>query len=314
MPEPSETNGETPGAQTLRRGLSILKLLARYQAGGGLGVSEIARKLELSKATTVRLTRTLMDEQFVAQDSATRRYQLGPGIVRGGTGGRTQLRAAAHRRAVTCVRWPSRPVTGCSSRCGMGLEAICLSRESGDIPYPQASLRVGDRHPLGLGAGGLAILAAMPKDEAEMVLTINAPAIVQEISQHDVRDGPATAARDARARVFLHARHPCPWLLGHRRARVATRWTTRRGCGPDCRCQQVERRATGGDCCPTAATKSGSDVDAKRELNRVSKALRLVGSAPAARTVALSIPLNGSFAAMDRHDEFGQRVNAPVGG
>jgi len=43
----SEINKETPGAQTLRRGLSILKLLARYQPSGGLGVSEIARKLEL---------------------------------------------------------------------------------------------------------------------------------------------------------------------------------------------------------------------------------------------------------------------------
>src|SRR5689334_19815413 len=78
MPEQSEIASETPGAQTLRRGLAILKLLARYQAGGGLGVSDIARKLDLSKATTVRLTRTLMDEQFVAQDSGTRRYQLGP--------------------------------------------------------------------------------------------------------------------------------------------------------------------------------------------------------------------------------------------
>src|SRR6185295_15001158 len=78
MPLRRETTVETTGAQTLRRGLSILKMLARYQAAGGLGVSEIARKLEMSKATAVRLTRTLMDEQFVAQDSATRRYQLGP--------------------------------------------------------------------------------------------------------------------------------------------------------------------------------------------------------------------------------------------
>ena len=78
MPESQEINAETPGAQTLRRGLSILKLLARYQVSGGLGVSEIARELELNKATAVRLARTLVDEQFVAQDSATRRYQLGP--------------------------------------------------------------------------------------------------------------------------------------------------------------------------------------------------------------------------------------------
>jgi DNA-binding IclR family transcriptional regulator len=53
MSAPSDVNRETPGAQTLRRGLSILRLLARYQVSGGLGVSEIARKLELNKATTV---------------------------------------------------------------------------------------------------------------------------------------------------------------------------------------------------------------------------------------------------------------------
>src|SRR4051812_48814645 len=67
MSDLDELAAETPGAQTLRRGLGILKLLARYQHTGGLGVSEIARKMELNKATAVRLTRTLMDEQFVAQ-------------------------------------------------------------------------------------------------------------------------------------------------------------------------------------------------------------------------------------------------------
>ena len=153
-------------------------MLARYQAAGGLGVSEIARKLELSKATAVRLTRTLMDEQFVAQDSATRHYQLGPESFAVGLAAEPnyalQRTAAPSLRALALETgdWLFFTVRH-------GLEAICLSRESGDIPYPQASLRVGDRHPIGLGAGGLAILAAMPTDEAEKVLTINAPAITK---------------------------------------------------------------------------------------------------------------------------------------
>ena len=181
MPEAPEVSTETPGAQTLRRGLSILKLLARYQLSGGLGVSEIARKLELSKATTVRLTRTLMDEQFVAQESATRRYQLGPESFAVGLAAEPnyalQRTAAPYLRALALETgdWVFFTVRH-------GLEAICLSRESGDIPYPQASLRVGDRHPLGLGAGGLAILSAMPNEEADMVLTMNAPAIAQRYS------------------------------------------------------------------------------------------------------------------------------------
>jgi DNA-binding IclR family transcriptional regulator len=178
MSEKPEIDRETPGAQTLRRGLSILKLLARYQVSGGLGVSEIARKLELSKATTVRLTRTLMDEQFVAQDSATRRYELGPESFAVGLAAEPNY--ALQRMAAPALRAVALE-TGDFVFFSVrhGLEAICLSRESGDLPYPQASLRVGDRHPLGLGAGGLAILAAMPKDEADAVLKINAPEIAR---------------------------------------------------------------------------------------------------------------------------------------
>jgi DNA-binding IclR family transcriptional regulator len=173
----SELNNETPAAQTLRRGLSILKLLARSQPGG-LGISEIARKLELSKPTAVRLTRTLMDEKFVSQDEGTRRYQLGPESFAVGL-------AAEPNYALQRIAAPSLRALALETGDWLfftvrhGLEAICLSRETGDIRYPQASLRVGDRHPLGLGAGGLAILAAMPKDEAEEVLTINAPEIAR---------------------------------------------------------------------------------------------------------------------------------------
>ncbi|MBH2008374.1 MAG: IclR family transcriptional regulator [Xanthomonadaceae bacterium] len=172
---------ETPGAQTLRRGLGILKLLARYQPDG-LSVSDIARKMELNKATAVRLTRTLMDEQFVAQDAVTRRYQLGPESFAVGLAAEPnyalQRIAAPYLRtlALETGDWLFFTVRH-------ELEAICLSRESGDIPYPQASLRVGDRHPLGLGAGGLAILSALPREDAEEIVKINAPAIARRYSQ-----------------------------------------------------------------------------------------------------------------------------------
>jgi DNA-binding IclR family transcriptional regulator len=181
MSKETEAAPETVGAQTLRRGLGILKLLARYQADG-LGVSDIARKLELNKATAVRLTRTLMDEQFVAQDAVTRRYQLGPESFAVGLAAEPnyalQRIAAPHLRnlALETGDWLFFSVRH-------GLEAICLSRESGDIPYPQTSLRIGDRHPLGLGTGGLAILSALPEEEAETIITINAPEIVRRYAQ-----------------------------------------------------------------------------------------------------------------------------------
>lgn len=181
MSESPNSTAETPAAQTLRRGLGILKLLARYQPKG-LGVSDIARRLDLNKATAIRLTRTLMDEQFVAQEEQTLRYQLGPESFAVGL-------AAEPNYALQRVATPFLRTLALETGDWLffsvrhGLEAICLSRESGASPYPQASLRVGDRHPLGLGAGGLAILAALPTDEAETVITIKGPEIVHRYPQ-----------------------------------------------------------------------------------------------------------------------------------
>ena len=116
------------------------------------------------------------------------------------------------------------------------------------IPYPQASLRIGDRHPLGLGAGGLAILAALPKDEAETVLTINAPAIAERYT-HMTLDTVRRMLHETREQGYSFIPGilaPGYWGIGVPVLR--TRRTTRRGCRPDCRCEPTERRPTGCDC------------------------------------------------------------------
>src|SRR5687768_13764760 len=126
--------GETPGAQTLRRGLAILKLLARYQPAG-MRMSDIGRKAGLTKATAVRLTRTLVDEGFVTLDAGTRNYRLGPESFAVGLAAEPAYalqRVAApvlHSLALETGDWVFFSVL-------QGHEAICLSRESGDIPYP----------------------------------------------------------------------------------------------------------------------------------------------------------------------------------
>jgi len=171
MPLTGLTERETLGAQTLRRGLSILKLLASSQPEG-LRISDIGRRLNLSKATAVRLTKTLVDERFVVRDPATRCYRLGPETFAVGLAAEPsytlQRLAMAWLRALALETgdWVFFSVME-------GFEAICLSRETGDVPIPPEALRVGDRHPLGVGAGGLAMLAALPESEAEAALLAN---------------------------------------------------------------------------------------------------------------------------------------------
>lgn len=176
--------GETAGAQTLRRGLSILKLLARHQPEG-LRIGEIGRRLGLSKATAVRLTHTLADERFVVHDAASRCYRLGPESFVVGLAAEPNY--ALQRLATPMLRalaletgdWVFFSVQ-------QGQEVICLSRESGHGPIPSDALRLGDRHPLGVGAGGVAILSALPDDEVEDALQANGRYIDEQYPQSPV--------------------------------------------------------------------------------------------------------------------------------
>src|SRR2546427_13284034 len=66
--------------QSLGRALEMLDLLAN--AGGELGVTELARRLEVHKSTASRLLATLQEHGLVEQNPASEKYRLGYGLVR----------------------------------------------------------------------------------------------------------------------------------------------------------------------------------------------------------------------------------------
>ena len=77
MPGDSPVSLEAGSAQTLRRGLAVLRLLTRV-GPGGLRITEVGRRLQLNKTTAIRLTQALVDEGFVIRDEVSGRYRLGP--------------------------------------------------------------------------------------------------------------------------------------------------------------------------------------------------------------------------------------------
>ncbi len=176
--QPARDGDLSPGAQTLRRGLAVLKLLARVSPRG-LRVSDIGRQLGLHKATAIRLTHALVEERFLVLDGADRTYRLGPEAFAVGLaaepGYALQRLAAPHLRALALETgdWIYFSVPN-------GLEVICISRETGHMPIPRDALKVGDRHPVGVGAGGVAILAALPDSEVDAALAIHATVIERD--------------------------------------------------------------------------------------------------------------------------------------
>lgn len=163
---------EVAGAQTLRRGLSVLRLLTRI-GPGGLRMGEIGRRLDLNKATAIRLTRTLVDEGFVLHDRSSGRYRLGPEAFAVGLAAEPsyelQRLSAPILRALALESGDTVFFTVLH-----GYESICLSRHEGDFPIRNQLIKPGDRWPLGVGAGACAILTALSDVEVADVLSRNA--------------------------------------------------------------------------------------------------------------------------------------------
>lgn len=150
---------------TIERTMEILRLLAtagRY----GLALTQISESAKLPNSTSHRLLRRLIAERMVVQRGSNKRYVLGPLTF--------ELGLAASK--IYDLREPCRPIlTRLAEEIGdttyltvrSGNESVCEDRYEGPSAIRVMSLEVGSRRPLGLGAGGLAILAALPEEERE---------------------------------------------------------------------------------------------------------------------------------------------------
>lgn len=164
-----------PGVRSVRRAVGILKLLASARAGWRL--SDVARRCGLGKTTTHRLLGALADEGLVIQEAGSRRYALGHELVRlGRAAGRADVTDLA-RPALLRLARETEDTVFVSVR--EGLEAVCLDRAIGDYPIKTLTLNVGDRRPLGVGAGSLALLAQLPDAEVEEIVAGSATALAR---------------------------------------------------------------------------------------------------------------------------------------
>ena len=167
--ETSSSHPPTAGAQTLRRGLSVLRLLMRT-GEAGLKVGDIARRLDLNRITALRLTRTLVDEGFVVHDLVLGHYRLGPEAFAIGLaaepGYELQRLAAPMLQTLALETGDTVFFTLLHEK-----ETICLSRDEGGFPIRNQLVKPGDRWPLGVGAGSCAILAAQTDEFIQEVLS-----------------------------------------------------------------------------------------------------------------------------------------------
>ena len=157
------------GTQSVERALMLLSLVGR---GGcdGVALAALVAGGGLNKPTTRRLLMALMRARLIEQDPATAALPARPGSLRA----RHARRAARHgllEQAADSLRRLS-GATGDTSFVSArhGDHVLCLHREEGSHPVRTHALQTGDQNPLGVGAGSLALLAALPEAERDAVI------------------------------------------------------------------------------------------------------------------------------------------------
>lgn len=196
------------GAQLISRAAEILRAFPRGTPEGRR-LRDLATSTGLAEPTVRRILLALIHEQFVVQDAETKRYRLGPLAFELG------LASGFHARVLHVCKPHLRALaadTGDTVFLALrtGLETVCLDRADAASPINSKLAEVGERILLGVGTGGVALLAAMKDGEVEEILS--APAFDQSpVSRDGIR------ARLAQTRTSGYADitdKPIPGLRG----------------------------------------------------------------------------------------------------
>ncbi|MGJ7498062.1 IclR family transcriptional regulator [Variovorax sp. RT4R15] len=202
------------GAQAIDRAIVVLLQVSKLHAVGA-SLSQLVTESGLKQPTVHRLLLALIRGGLVEQDVATKRYHLGyESYVLGEL---AKDRFGIHQLAQSSVaRLAQVSQDTAFLTVRRGHYTVCMHREEGDYPIRAHVLSVGDRHPLGVGAGSIAILAALPDEEVDSILADNAP-IYKEKYPAVSADSLKTLVVETRARGFAAHRglvHPGSWGIG----------------------------------------------------------------------------------------------------
>ena len=148
----------------VERAADVLTLFASSD-GGKLGVTEISKELDLSKAVVHRILTSFRTKSFIELDETTRRYSLGPAALALGHAYLNQIdvRAMVHPTLVALSRESGETAT-LSIRTGgtrLYLEQVTPKREVKMV------VETGKPHPLHIGASGKAFLAFLTAEQQD---------------------------------------------------------------------------------------------------------------------------------------------------
>jgi DNA-binding IclR family transcriptional regulator len=175
------------GTQSVHRVALLLRTIAAAESKD-CRLIDLALQTKLQRPTVHRLLKGLMNEGLIDQDPSSRRYRLGQLLYELGLAAVPQfnLRQLCEP-ALLRIAEETGDTVFLSTRSGY--DAVCLDRKEGSFPIKTLTVDVGNRRPLGVGAGGGALLMALQETEVDEILAVNAKHLSRyaNLTQKDVR-------------------------------------------------------------------------------------------------------------------------------
>ncbi|MCC7319704.1 MAG: IclR family transcriptional regulator [Rubellimicrobium sp.] len=169
------------GTQSIDRAIGLLSLVGRH-SDRGLSLGDLVTATGLNKTTVRRLLLALINAGMVSQGDEDRLYRLGIEAYVLGTFAAPRF-GLVETAMESLGRLARKTGDACLVSARRNTNAICLHREEGTYPIRSHVLQKGVEHPLGIGAGSLAMLAALPDHEVEAAMAENWPVIRRDFPQ-----------------------------------------------------------------------------------------------------------------------------------
>lgn len=160
------TTSESP--RSTERLMLIMDALANAPARG-LRLTDIVDVTGLGKTTAHRLINGLVEQGLVELDDETSRFFVGLKLLEwaGAASKRFSISRLIEPAVIRIARAFEDTVYLIIRH---GDHAVCVDCYEGTFPIKVLTLRVGDKRPLGIGAGSLAILASLDDQDVERIL------------------------------------------------------------------------------------------------------------------------------------------------
>ena len=158
------------GVQSIHRAIGLLRTVVAHSERG-IGLAALARECDLHVATARRMLGALETEGLITYDAVTKLYHLGIELFYFGAAAHKFQMRDRYRHALERIALRTEDTAFLLVRSGN--DALVIDRVEGAFPIRTLTHEVGQRSPLGIGAGSTVLLGSLPDPKARAVIQAN---------------------------------------------------------------------------------------------------------------------------------------------